>query len=104
MNWDCDVSYPNELNNEGIQFISVYWIVFIPISTKEPQIVLFNNLPLNNAEYGKFLTAFASTASTGGNGLPVDASISFSIDVMIASASSTLPWDSNQRGDSGYLL
>lgn len=66
--------------------------MFIPISTKEPQIVLFNNLPLNNAEYGKFLTAFASTASTGGNGLPVDASISFSIDGHNSViASSTLP-------------
>ena len=55
--------------------------MFIPISTKEPQIVLFNNLPLNNAEYGKFFTALASVTSTSGNGLPVDASISFSIVV-----------------------
>ena len=90
INCDCDVSYPNERSNDGIQFISVYWIVFIPINTSEPTIVLLNNLPLNNTEYGSYFTAFG-VCVTGGSVLFVDASISFSIFVIIASASSTLP-------------
>ena len=90
MNWDCEVSYPRPLIRDGIQFIKVYWIVFIPINTKEPTIVLLNNLPLNKAEYGSCFTSFGASV-TGGRGFPVDSSISFSICVMIASASSTLP-------------
>ena len=103
INCDCDVSYPIDFNKDGIHVINVYWIVFIPINTREPTIVLLKSLPLNRAEYGSCFTSFGSSV-TGGSGFPVDASISFSIFVRIASASSTLPCASNQRGDSGSFF
>ena len=103
MNCDCDVSYPSETSSEGIHVINVYWMVFIPMSTREPTIVLLNSLPLNSAEYGSCFTGFGSSV-TGGSGLPVEASISFSIFVRISSASSTLPCASSHLGDSGNFF
>ena len=93
------------IENNNSQFANhiVNVIVFIPINTREPTIVLLKSLPLNRAEYGSCFTSFGSSV-TGGSGFPVDASISFSIFVRIASASSTLPCASNQRGDSGSFF